>query len=211
MTNKSPPNIDASSNLDSPLSNSGLTSSTFNWTISSELALFQTLATYKPAGINKHFNMALAVDRLSTTLGDQITSEDIWIKLRSMFDLAAVDDREEVIPFPLEEKEFSLPRRDFGSLVSDKQKEILRDRAMGRIGGKVGGIIRVGLDMGCEAKRSSGVNQKETIEKTGTRTDVSDDGRTGGGISTTTLGSKRHTTRSSPSGGGGGSTPKRRK
>ena len=47
----------------------------------------------------------------------QVTSEDVWAKLRTMYDLAAVDDREEVIPFPLEAREFALPRRDFANII----------------------------------------------------------------------------------------------
>ena len=53
-----------------------------------------------------------------------MSSEVIWTKLKTMFDLTAVDDREEVIPFILEEREFSLPRRDFSSLIVEKQREI---------------------------------------------------------------------------------------
>ena len=53
-----------------------------------------------------------------------MSSEVIWTKLKTMFDLTAVDDREEVIPFTLEEREFSLPRRDFSSLIVEKQREI---------------------------------------------------------------------------------------
>ena len=68
--------------------------------------------------------MAVVSDKLSGQFGGEISSDMIWSKLRTMFDLTAVDDREEVIPFNLEEKEFSLPRRDFSSLIDEKQKEI---------------------------------------------------------------------------------------
>ena len=78
-------------------------------------------------GINKHFAMALVSEKLCSQLStDQISSEEIWCKLKSMFDLNAVDDREEVIPFTLEEREFCLPKRDFNSLIVEKQKEILK-------------------------------------------------------------------------------------
>ena len=53
-----------------------------------------------------------------------MSSEVIWTKLKTMFDLTAVDDREEVIPFTLEEREFSMPSRDFSSLIVEKQREI---------------------------------------------------------------------------------------
>merc|ERR1712066_1201973 len=104
-----------------------LTSSSYSWTPASESALFQALISHKPAGINKHFAMALVSDKLCSQFdSEQITSDEIWSKLRQMFDLNAVDDREEVIPFTLEEKEFSLPRRDFNSLILEKQRDIAR-------------------------------------------------------------------------------------
>ena len=77
-------------------------------------------------GINKHFAMAVVSERLSGQFGSEMTSDVIWGKLRTMFDLSAVDDREEAIPFTLEEREFALPRKDFISLINDKQKEINR-------------------------------------------------------------------------------------
>ena len=71
--------------------------------------------------------MALVSEKLSSQLTtEQISSDEIWCKLKSMFDLSAVDDREEVIPFTLEEREFCLPKRDFNSLIVEKQKEILK-------------------------------------------------------------------------------------
>merc|ERR1712187_294031 len=103
-----------------------------------------------------------------------------------MYDLAAVDDREEVIPFPLEEKEFSFPRKDFTVLVTDKQKEILKDRALGK--NNKGVLARMSTDMGSDYNRkekgdvSKGVkgNDQKNIEKS---EDVSKPA------------SKRHTTR----------------
>ena len=68
--------------------------------------------------------MAVVSEKLSVGFGSEVTSDVIWSKLRTMFDLTAVDDREEVIPFTLEEREFSLPRRDFNNLIVEKQKEI---------------------------------------------------------------------------------------
>merc|ERR1719414_1395628 len=122
----------------------------FHWSTSSELALFQILARNKPAGMNKHFSMAVAVEALANTLDEerQVTGEDIWAKLRTMYDLAAVDDREEAIPFPLEEREFSLPRREFSSLISEKQKEIQRDKKEAAV--RKSGVVRMNQDMGPE-------------------------------------------------------------
>ena len=89
-----------------------------------QCALFMYLVKYDLVGINKHFSMAVVSEKLCSQFGPDICSDVIWSKLRTMFDLTAVDDREEVIPFTLEEKEFSLPRRDFNNLITEKQNQI---------------------------------------------------------------------------------------
>ena len=68
--------------------------------------------------------MAVVSEKLSVGFESEVTSDVIWSKLRTMFGLTAVDDREEVIPFPLDQREFALPRKDFNSLIADKQKDI---------------------------------------------------------------------------------------
>jgi len=192
----------------------------FPWSTSSELALFQILSRHKPAGMNKHFSMAVVVEALANTLDEekQVTGEDIWAKLRTMYDLAAVDDREEVIPFPLEEREFSLPRREFSSLISEKQKEIQRDRKeVVRRDGK-SGVVRMSQDMGPaegalrRAQESSKVvrvggdkDGKRGEEQPGKREDEASEENRGkvGGL-------KRHATRSTPSSSGANTPAKRR-
>jgi hypothetical protein len=63
---------------------------------------FQALIVHKPAGINKHFSVGLVSEKLTEQLGRPVLACSIWKKLRTMFDLAAVDDREEAIPFPID-------------------------------------------------------------------------------------------------------------
>jgi len=96
------------------------------WNTATELHLLQVLVNHKPAGINKHFQMVIIQDKLSSLIPG-ITCQHIWSKLRTMYDLAAVDDREEHIPFTLEKREFSLPRREFSGIMKEVQKE-QRDR-----------------------------------------------------------------------------------
>jgi len=161
--------------------------STFHWSTSSELVLFQVLARHKPAGINKHFSMAIVVEELVS----QLTQAD-----------------RQRIPFPLDEREFCLPRRDFSILISDKQREIARDRKEGRVTGK-GGVLRMTTDMGSEgttrresrqqgdAMRESRL-QMETLKATPRPGEK--EGRREPGDNTKE-GNKRHTTRSTPSTG----------
>jgi len=104
----------------------------FIWDVKSELALFQFLLYHKPAGINKHFNIALTAEQLSEQLGRPVPSEAIWQRLRSMYDLKAIDDIEENIPFSLEIKDFTLPRQDFENLLIEKQREWRHDKTRSR-------------------------------------------------------------------------------
>ena len=57
---------------------------------------------YKPAGINKHFSVALVAEKLSEQLGKPVYASAIWKKLESLYNLSAVEDREEAIPFSLQ-------------------------------------------------------------------------------------------------------------
>ena len=174
----------------SPSEDKNAGESEFTWDVPSELALFQALIYNKPAGINKHFSMALVTEKLSSQLGPSITSEVIWAKLRTMFDLAAVDDWEEVIPFPLEEKVFCFPRKEYGGLIADKQKEILSDKVMGR--SNKGGVARVATDMGSEGLRKNSAN-KDKVETP--KANKSSDQKAEELAKSST---KRHSTRSTP-------------
>jgi len=180
---------------------SSCSSSNYNWTASSELALFQSMITHKPAGINKHFSMAVVSEKLGSEFGSDVTSDAIWNKLKTMFDLTAVDDREEVIPFPLEEKEFCLPRRDFNTLIVDKLKEINKDKTAGKSSKSVN---RVSQDMGSDTsalkkeKDTPKVVVKTDSSKNLVKSDVKPESKeeSGSGSKAPT---KRHATRSTPS------------
>jgi len=95
----------------------------FTWDLVSELALYQAMLVHKPAGINKHFSVALVADKLSEQLGKPVFASAIWKKLETLYNLNTVEDREEAIPFSLERKEFCLPRREFESLLLDRRRE----------------------------------------------------------------------------------------
>ena len=64
--------------------------------------LIKALLVYKPAGINKHFSVALVAEKLSEQLGKPVYASAIWKKLESLYNLSAVEDREEAIPFSLQ-------------------------------------------------------------------------------------------------------------
>uniref|UniRef100_A0A336L8N7 CSON006075 protein n=1 Tax=Culicoides sonorensis TaxID=179676 RepID=A0A336L8N7_CULSO len=82
----------------------------FSWDVEDEIQLFFGLEGLRPFGHNKHFNMALLVDRLSSKIpGKDINSSILWAKLKSMYNLATLDEQE---PFPADletEIDFTLP------------------------------------------------------------------------------------------------------
>jgi MRG-binding protein len=41
-------------------------------------------------GINKHFQMALIIEKVTAALNRQVNSENIWKHLESMYDLGAL-------------------------------------------------------------------------------------------------------------------------
>merc|ERR1719450_1566074 len=134
--------------------------------------------------------MAVVSEKLSGQFGGDITSDIIWGKLRTMFDLTAVDDREEVIPFTIEEREFSLPRRDFHNLIVEKQKEINKDKSAGK-SNKL--VSRVAPDMGSDA----GAKKEKEIPKQQVKVESKMEAKEEL-INTKSAPAKRHVTRSTP-------------
>merc|ERR1719328_23625 len=133
--------------------------------------------------------MAVVSEKLSSQFGGDITSDLVWGKLRTMFDLTAVDDREEVIPFTLEEREFSLPRRDFNNLIVEKQKEINKDKSSGK---SLKTISRVSQDMGSD---SASKKEKETPKQVKVESKMEAKEEL---VNTKAAPAKRHVTRSTP-------------
>ncbi|XP_037813984.1 MRG/MORF4L-binding protein isoform X2 [Lucilia sericata] len=90
------------------------------WTAEEEIQLFYAMGGLKPVGVNRHFYIACITDRLSRSLNRDYTTESIWVHLRTMYNLEALEDLEP-LPFPNEEREFSLPEAEFSTLLSKKR------------------------------------------------------------------------------------------
>ncbi|XP_063703081.1 MRG/MORF4L-binding protein [Culicoides brevitarsis] len=80
----------------------------FTWDTEDEIQLFFALDGLRPFGQNKHFNMALLVERLVNKLGKEINSTILWAKLKTMYNLAALDELEPPV-VDAEESDFALP------------------------------------------------------------------------------------------------------
>lgn len=97
---------------------------TVEWDVDMEIQLFYAMANHKPVGINKHFHMACIWEKLSNSITKEISTQDIWKHLESLYDLSMLDDTER-IPFPNHEMNFSLPDSEFGSLMKQKCRDII--------------------------------------------------------------------------------------
>jgi len=97
--------------------------SPINWTIENELKLYKAALKYKPAGILKHFNMALIHNELTKSGMRDVTTQIIWEHLGELYDLPAANALETNVQALVEgETEFSLPKKDFIEVLNEMKK-----------------------------------------------------------------------------------------
>lgn len=89
------------------------------WSAEEELQLFHAMDGLRPVGINKHFYMSCIAERLSKSLNREMPSDLIWKHLSTMYKLKELDEQE-CLPFPNEEREFSLPEQDYATFLNKK-------------------------------------------------------------------------------------------
>lgn len=93
------------------------------WNAEEQVQLFLALGGLKPIGINKHFYMVCICERLSTALKRDISPDSVWAHLKKLYNLEALD-KVVSLPFPQEQRDFSLPEADFGTLMTKKLLEM---------------------------------------------------------------------------------------
>ncbi|GAB0087745.1 MRG/MORF4L-binding protein [Sergentomyia squamirostris] len=137
------------------------------WSPEDEIQLFFALDGLKPVGINKYFFMACIADRLTKALNREVSTEAIWTHLKTMYNLDALDELEP-LPFPNDQKDFSLPDSEFSMLITKKKQDLeeaakkLETAAKGDAQGKMGG------------KPNSGTVQSSSTSKSQSRESSAD-------------------------------------
>lgn len=96
----------------------------FIWTAERELELFEALLFHKPAGLAKHFQMALVVSRLQQSSAVDmkgVSAGAVWRHLDTLYNMTAANqvERPAELSHRAEAEEFSLPVRDFHSAIAD--------------------------------------------------------------------------------------------
>ncbi|XP_022128621.1 MRG/MORF4L-binding protein [Pieris rapae] len=95
-----------------------------DWDVDMEIQLFYAMANHKPVGINKHFQMACIWEKLSNSITKEISTQDIWKHLETLYDTSMLDETEP-IPFPNQEVPFSLSEGEFGALLKQKCRDVI--------------------------------------------------------------------------------------
>jgi len=111
----------------------------FNWTVEQELLLFEAMMGHKPVGADKNIHMMCIHRKMNQkwrliSKSANITPKHIWTKLRSMYDLEALDESE-CLPFPEKNEDFVLPKEEFEKLMNDyptKSNETSRSSTVDR-------------------------------------------------------------------------------
>ena len=93
------------------------------WNTENELKLFKAALKFKPAGVIKHFNMALILNELVKGGMKDATSSAIWDHLTQLYNLESVNQIEKnSLNLEFSENEFTLPKKDFSEIMNEMKK-----------------------------------------------------------------------------------------
>ncbi|CAK8683990.1 unnamed protein product [Clavelina lepadiformis] len=76
----------------------------------------------KPVGVNKHFRMMCIHKKFCQSLGQSVSSKQLWDHLATMYNLKALDESE-IVPFQNSAQDFKLPA-DIFSFRKDAKEQI---------------------------------------------------------------------------------------
>ncbi|KAJ5291629.1 hypothetical protein N7478_000880 [Penicillium angulare] len=105
------------------------------WTDEQETALLKAIIKWKPVGVHKHFRMLAIAEFLKSQgygpiNGDHLNIPGIWKKLGTLYNLEALDEREDSVIADLNEDEdgvserycpFELPYDEYGDMMFERR------------------------------------------------------------------------------------------
>ncbi|KAJ5578254.1 uncharacterized protein N7459_007218 [Penicillium hispanicum] len=105
------------------------------WTDEQETALLKAIIKWKPVGVHKHFRMLAIADYLRSqgyapSTAEHMRIPGIWKKLRSLYNLEALDEREDSVITDANEDDdgvserycpFELPYDEYGDMMFERR------------------------------------------------------------------------------------------
>ncbi|KAJ5627979.1 hypothetical protein N7490_010207 [Penicillium lividum] len=105
------------------------------WTDEQETALLKAIIKWKPVGVHKHFRMIAIAEFLHSqgygpTTAEHLSIPGIWKKLGTLYNLEALDEREDSVITEMNEDEdgvserycpFELPYDEYGDLMFERR------------------------------------------------------------------------------------------
>jgi len=135
------------------------------WTVNNEIQLFHAMTGHKPVGINRHFQMLVIHSKLSQSLNTELSSDIIWKKLETLYDLQALNQNENSALHEVDEIEFSLPSEYLASespLATPKSRTSSRHSSPIRMSDTVRArLINDTSDGGSSSRRRRGTPDPE--------------------------------------------------
>ncbi|KAG8914895.1 hypothetical protein FRC01_003874 [Tulasnella sp. 417] len=74
-------------------------------TVEGEIALFRGITQARPVGLHRHFHVLAILQSIKQETGQHVTADDVWTKLRTLYDLGALEELEDQEEDPLHEEE----------------------------------------------------------------------------------------------------------
>ncbi|KAJ5729056.1 uncharacterized protein N7483_003564 [Penicillium malachiteum] len=105
------------------------------WTDEQETALLKAIIKWKPVGVHKHFRMLAIADFMrshgyGSATADHLSIPGIWKKLGTLYNLEALDEREDSVITDMNEDEdgvserycpFELPYDEYGDMMFERR------------------------------------------------------------------------------------------
>lgn len=120
--------------------------------------LLLALSGRRPIGVSRHFEMMLIHDKFRRVSGRDTPTHVLWHRLTELFDLDALDRREQACFDEIPSQDFELPPSEFGDLVALRMPQLL---------------VQIDGNDGCQNEQQQQQNGRRTSLRLATKKAVS--------------------------------------